>query len=78
MSGSPPSDFWLGLSEGSWLDNAGVLRPVGIGGRTDLTLDLGRLSAEGDAVAASCSAPGWGSSAVWPDETDDSYYTVTG
>lgn len=43
----------LGLGEGDWLGAAGVLRPVGIGGRMGLTLDPGRRSEHGDTAAAS-------------------------
>lgn len=56
MFASPPSPaavFGLGLGEGAGLGTAGVLRPVGIGGRMGLTLDPGRLSEEGDVAAAS-------------------------
>lgn len=56
MSGSPPSataGFRHGLGEEAGLGNAGVLRPVGIGGKTPLTLDPGRLSEEGDTATAS-------------------------
>lgn len=37
---------------GASLGVAGVLRPVGIGGRTALTLDDGHLSEEGEAAPA--------------------------
>lgn len=54
--------FGQGPDEGAGLGNAGVLRPVGIGGRTALTLDPGRLSEEGDGAAARRSASGFGAS----------------
>lgn len=50
---SPAARFRLGLGEGAGLGTAGVLRPVGIGGRMGLTSDPGRLSEEGDVAAAS-------------------------
>lgn len=53
---SPEAGFGLGLGEGPGLGSAGVLRPVGIGGRMGLTFDPGRLSEEGDVAAASWSA----------------------
>lgn len=67
MSGSPPSataGFGLDLGEGAGLGSAGVLRPVGIGGRTALVLDPGRLSEEGDTAPGSGSVPGRGASGV--------------
>lgn len=49
----PSSTAGFGLGEGDRLGAAGVLRPVGIGGRMGLTLEPGRLSEEGDTAAAS-------------------------
>lgn len=68
MFASPPSPtdvFGLGLGEGVGLGAAGVLRPVGIGGRMGLTLDPGRLSEEGDTTTAGSFVSGWGASGVW-------------
>lgn len=50
---TPAAGFGLGLGEEVELGTAGVLRPVGIGGRMGLTSDPGRLSEEGDVAAAS-------------------------
>lgn len=61
---SPAAGFGLGLGDGAGLGTAGVLRPVGIGGRTGLTSDPGRLSEEGDVAAASWSEQV--ASGVWP------------
>lgn len=65
-----------GLGEGAGLGSAGVLRPLGIGGRTVRTLDPGRLSEDGDTTAGSSSAPE--ASEVWPDVTKDGIrFTIT-
>lgn len=53
-----PSPF---PADGFGRGTAGVLRPLGIGGRMGLTLDPGRLSEDGDVAAAS-----W--SGVWSDD----------
>lgn len=63
VSGPPASataEFGLSLGDGTGLGKAGVLRPVGIGGRTALALDPGRPSAGGDVAMDSWSASGSG------------------
>lgn len=65
----PAAGTGLSLGECIRLGAAGVLCPVGIGGKIVLMLDPGHLSEEGDTATAKRSIPGSGDSGVRLDTT---------